>query len=90
MSEIMKLAIEVAREWEQHGCMAPTLEELEAAVSAQEAEIEKLRADAVRYRYIRDVPWFCTGTPLERVISQQRNAVWDKAIDEAIAKEATK
>lgn len=43
--------------------------------------------DAARYRWLRDTPWLGTGTPLERVIAQQRNAHWDEAIDAAMAGE---
>jgi hypothetical protein len=51
-------------------------------------EYEQLKKDAERYRFIRDVPWRGTGSPLERVLSGQRNAIWDESIDEAIAKDS--
>lgn len=48
-------------------------------------ELEGLRRDAARYRFIRDVPWFGSGRPLAKVIGQQRNAHWDSSIDAALA-----
>lgn len=42
--------------------------------------------DAMRYRFIRDVPW--NGTPLGRAIAQHRSAHWDASIDAAIAAQA--
>lgn len=46
--------------------------------------LDALERDAARYRFLRDVPWFGTNTALECVISQQRSAHWDIAIDAAI------
>ncbi|SOY79976.1 hypothetical protein CBM2599_A120541 [Cupriavidus taiwanensis] len=58
------------------------------AIAAQpSAAAEADRRDAERYRWVRDVPWFGTGTPLERVIALQQNACWDAAIDAAMGKE---
>ena len=51
-------------------------------IAEQEREIEALRKDAERYRWLRDTCWL--DTPLEHVICLQLNAKWDRAIDEAI------
>ncbi len=53
-------------------------------IVALEQRIAELEPNDRRYRRIRDVPWFGTGSPLERVIAQQRNAHWDEAIDSAM------
>ncbi|MNU46308.1 hypothetical protein D3C71_351670 [compost metagenome] len=52
-------------------------------------ELVAMARDGMRYRWIRDVPWYGAGTPLERVIAQQRNVHWDDAIDAVMAKEQT-
>lgn len=48
------------------------------------AERDALRADAERYRWLRDTPWTddCEMAP---VIQMQMNELWDKAIDAARA-----
>lgn len=48
-------------------------------------ELVALARDGLRYRFIRDVPWY--GSPLCDVITMQKNAIWDRAIDTAMAKE---
>lgn len=52
------------------------------ALDAALLEVERLRKDAERYRFLRDTCWL--DTPLEHVICLQLNAKWDRAIDEAI------
>src|SRR6185312_9743335 len=66
-------------EW---GCAAKLTAALPESRPAQDADAK----DAARYRWLRDTPWF--GTSLEPVIAQQRNAHWDAAIDDAMAREA--
>ena len=44
-------------------------------------EIERLRLDAARYRWLRDNPW---PPILEADILLHRNARWDAAIDAAM------
>lgn len=51
-------------------------------------ELVALAMDGMRYRYIRDVPWL--ESSLGDVISFQKNAVWDRAIDAAMAAEIGK
>jgi hypothetical protein len=46
------------------------------------AEVEALRADAERYRWLRDNPW---PPEMEADILLHRNARWDAAIDAARA-----
>lgn len=58
------------------------------AVTISRAERDALVAmarDGMRYRFIRDVPWY--DSPLRDVITMQKNAIWDQAIDSAMAKE---
>lgn len=55
---------------------------LYSAPPAQDSDAK----DAARYRWLRDTPWL--GTSLEPVITQQRNAHWDAAIDAAMAQES--
>ena len=42
------------------------------------AEVEALKADAERYRWLRDAPW---PSELADIIRLQLNAKWDAAID---------
>lgn len=48
-------------------------------LAALERECEGLRADAERYRWLRDTPW--TDTSMQNIVSLQKNALWDDAID---------
>ena len=48
-----------------------------------ESERDELRADAMRYRWLRDNPW---DDELTAVITYHRNALFDSTIDAAIAK----
>jgi hypothetical protein len=41
----------------------------------------RLRADAERYRWLRDTPW--VGTKIDPIISYQISVKWDAAIDAA-------
>ncbi len=51
--------------------------------SARDAEqIEALRKDAERYRWLRDTPW---PREVERAVMLHANASWDAAIDAAMS-----
>lgn len=54
----------------------------ESVAQAVAAAVAQYKADAERYRFIRDTPW---DEPLASVISQQRNAIWDSSIDAAMS-----
>ena len=45
------------------------------------AQIEALKLDAARYRWLRDNPW---NTPLIGIIRLHLNSKWDAAIDAAM------
>lgn len=51
-----------------------------AQLSALQAEMERLRADAERYRFIRDVPY---TENIRLIMSHQSNQIMDAAIDQA-------
>lgn len=65
--------------WVQHQAIVASRERAERA----EAERDALRADAERYRHIRDYPM---SPELHRIITLQQNTLWDAAID-AVRKE---
>ncbi len=60
---------------------------LEAKVAELLAEVEMLRKDAERYRWLRDTPWF-DNYEIRSVIAHQQNALWDKTIDAAMGASA--
>ncbi len=60
------------------------LERFASLVAA--AEVESLRADAARYRWLRDNPW--PNPEFASVIQMHQNALWDEAIDAAMRGDA--
>ena len=54
---------------------------------ALQAELEELRSDAARYRWLRDNDWHA-DKDLGPVIRLQLNAIWDVKIDAAMASQA--
>ena len=56
---------------------------------ALQAECEELRADAARYRLLRDNDWHA-DKDLGPVIRLHLNAIWDEKIDAAMAAQARK
>lgn len=58
----------------------------EAIAAEADAEIERLRADAARYRWLRRTTNFATGKG-GRIDVRDNPELWDRAIDAAIAKE---
>ena len=57
------------------------ISDLCAQVREAERQRDELKADAVRYRWLRDNPW---DEELTAVITYHRNALFDSAIDAAI------
>jgi len=55
------------------------------AVATLVAEIEALRKDAARYRWLRDNPW---PSFLRSIVVTQSNAAWDTAIDASMKAQA--
>ena len=64
------------------GTLSPRLRKVyddsAALLRAQATEIEALRKDAARYRWLRDNPW---PSFLRSIVVTQSNAAWDTAID---------
>jgi len=75
-------ALRLADAWDN----ASNFEEDMAAGAEMAAELRRLHAleaDALRYRFIRDVPY---SDYIHNVMTHQKNHVMDAAIDAAIAK----
>ena len=53
---------------------------------AMKKERDALRADAERYRWLRDNPW--PSPEFASIIQEHRNAVWDAAIDAAMKEQS--
>lgn len=58
-------------------------EELRTALAASRAEVEGLKKDAERYRWLKDTPW-TENHEFALVIQCQMNAIWDETIDAAM------
>ena len=56
------------------------------AIEQHRAEVESLRADAARYRWLRDNPW--PSPDFVWLIQMHLNEMWDEAIDAAMRGEA--
>lgn len=78
---LREIALDEKTSWD--GWSAQDVATVESAADAIErltAEVEALRKDAERYRWLRDTPW---PAELQTVIQLHSNAIWDRAIDAA-------
>ena len=71
------------------GTLSPRLRKVyddsAALLRAQATEIEALRKDAARYRWLRDNPW---PSFLRSIVVTQSKAAWDTAIDASMKAQA--
>lgn len=83
----------VVGEWQEAFELAMTnlvarnkeVNQLNAQLATSRAEVEGLRKDAERYRWLKDTPW-TENREFSHVIQCQMNAIWDKTIDAAMEK----